>query len=219
MGTQSSTYLSPKADAHAVGTRLRRRPVRGSVVLGLMPTQPQPQAAWANVYPVSDKAPRLGRLDTEMFLAHCSAIPDDAGETALLIVSELVTNAYKAMRDGAFSGIACIELSLRLFTDHLLIEVIDSSRTPPVPQPADDAEAEGGRGLAVVDALSREWGYFFRTGRKVVYVWCPLTPPPAGRELPGPARGAAGRDRGRAGTGESRRVRPRADRERGAEAR
>jgi anti-sigma regulatory factor (Ser/Thr protein kinase) len=91
-----------------------------------------------------------------------------------LLVSELVTNAFEAMSANPSSGIACIELSLRLFEDHLLIEVIDSSPKAPVPRLTCDAEAENGRGLAVVDHVSQEWGYFWRTGRKVVYCILPL---------------------------------------------
>jgi anti-sigma regulatory factor (Ser/Thr protein kinase) len=93
---------------------------------------------------------------------------------AILLVSELVTNAYQAMLGGPVSGIACIELSLRRFDDSLLIEVIDSSPRTPVLSLTSNAEAENGRGLAVVERLSDEWGYFWRTKRKVVYCILPL---------------------------------------------
>jgi anti-sigma regulatory factor (Ser/Thr protein kinase) len=94
-----------------------------------------------------------------------------------LLVSELVTNAYKAMQADPICGIACIEVSLRLFDDNLLIEVIDSSPQIPVPNPGNDAEAENWRGLTVVERLSQEWGYFWSTGRKVVYCTLPVTAP------------------------------------------
>jgi anti-sigma regulatory factor (Ser/Thr protein kinase) len=125
---------------------------------------------------VSKKTPAQARQDTRIFLKNCPGITEELTDPATLLVSELVTNAHNAMLAEPLSGIACIELSLRLFDDHLLIEVIDSSPKPPVPNLANDAEAEGQRGLAVVDGLSQEWGYFWRTGRKVVYSKLPLAP-------------------------------------------
>lgn len=174
MGTHASTDLPPKPEACVIGTRLHRRPVHGSVVLGLMPAQPQPSASWANLFPVSRQSPRQARLETEIFLANCHGIPDGFSEPATLLVSELVTNAFEAMQTEPFPGIACIELSLRLFEAKLLIEVIDSSPKIPVPDLTGNTGAENGRGLAVVEHLSQEWGYFFRTGRKVVYCILPL---------------------------------------------
>jgi hypothetical protein len=141
----STTDLPPKPEAHAAGARLHRKPVHGSVVLGLMPSQPAPRAAWAYLYPVSDRSPSRARHDTEWFLAKCREIPDGFGEIAVLLVSELVTNAYKAMLTGPLTGIACIDLSLRLFRDHLLIEVIDSSPDVPVPKLAQDVPARGAK--------------------------------------------------------------------------
>jgi hypothetical protein len=52
----------------------------------------------------------------------------------------------------------------------LRIEVWDADARPPVPQPV-DADAEGGRGLLLVAALSAAWGWHpVRGGGKVV--WC-----------------------------------------------
>lgn len=177
MGTPASTTeLSAQSEARTVGARLHKRPVHGSMVLGLLPSQPQPRAAWASLLPASGASAATARDDTDLFLTNCQGIPGDFSDDAVLLVSELVSNAYKAMEIGPISGIACIELSLRLFDDHLLIEIIDSSPRAPAPNLTDDAEREGGRGLAVVDGLSREWGYFWRRGRKVVFCTVPLTP-------------------------------------------
>jgi anti-sigma regulatory factor (Ser/Thr protein kinase) len=176
MGTRATTVQSsPESKARAAGTRPRLRPVHGSVVLGLLPAEPQPRAAWASLLPVSRASAAKAREDTNLFLANCQDIPDDLGDVAVLLVSELVTNAYKAMGEEPLSGVTCIELSLRLFGGHLLIEVIDSSPKPPVPNLTPNAHEEGGRGLAVVDGLSQQWGYFWRTGRKVVYCILPCT--------------------------------------------
>lgn len=167
--------LLPESGARAGGARPRSRPVHGSVVLRLLPAQPWPRAAWASRLPVSGTSPARARAHTELFLSRCPNIPGGLTDMAVLVVSELVTNAYTAMETGPLSGIAGIDLSLRLFGDHLLIEVIDSSPRPPVPDLAESASAVGGRGLAVVDSLSEhQWGYFWCTGRKVVFCKLPL---------------------------------------------
>jgi hypothetical protein len=62
-----------------------------------------------------------------------------------------------------------ISLSLRHFREDLLIEVYDTDDNPPV-LPGPDDDAESGRGLFLVNALSKEWSYFFPPGGgKVVY--------------------------------------------------
>lgn len=161
--------------ARATGTRPRQRPVHGSVVLKLLPAQPDPRAAWASLLPVSEASPARARHDASFFLARCPGFSEDLEDVAVLVVSELVTNACQAMRAGPVTGPACVELSLRWFEDRLLVEVIDSSPRAPVLRPGGNAGAEGGRGLVVVDRLSAEWGWFRRPGRKVVYCVLPLT--------------------------------------------
>ena len=97
-------------------------------------------------------------------------------ETAELLVSELVTNAVRfagdparAQRYSERANAGLIALSLRHFRECLLIEVYDTDDNPPVLSGPDD-DAESGRGLILVDALSKEWSYFFPPGRgKVVY--------------------------------------------------
>jgi anti-sigma regulatory factor (Ser/Thr protein kinase) len=93
-----------------------------------------------------------------------------------VLISELVTNSYIAMTGTCATP---IEFSLRLFDDHLLIEVIDSSPEPPVLK-SPELTAIGGRGLSLVDSLSDEWGYFWHRDRKVVY--CTLLIPHGKRD-------------------------------------
>jgi anti-sigma regulatory factor (Ser/Thr protein kinase) len=132
-----------------------------------MPLQPRPRAAWVALYPVEATSSKAARETTRWFLGNCN-LTDDAIETAVLVVSELVTNAYKAMQGQAI-GLACIDLSLRLFPTRLLIEVTDSSPLSPVLSES-DFRAEGGRGLTAVDALSdSKWGFYWQQGRKIVY--------------------------------------------------
>jgi anti-sigma regulatory factor (Ser/Thr protein kinase) len=143
-----------------------------------MPSQPQPRASWAALHPIADTSARSARSATQLFLSNCQGIPDEFIETAKLLVSELVTNAYEAMSAEPATGIPFIELSLRLFGDRLLIEVIDSSPEVPVPKLDEDAEALDWRGLAVVHHMSEgNWGWFWRLPRKVVFCEMSLTIP------------------------------------------
>ena len=101
---------------------------------------------------------------------------EDAAETAELLVSELVTNAVRftgdptrTLRYSERANASLISLSIRHFREGLLVEVYDTDINPPVRFHADEY-AESGRGLMLVEALSKEWSYFFPPGGgKVVY--------------------------------------------------
>lgn len=100
-------------------------------------------------------------------------------ETTELLVSELITNAYKAagvdvQRQGYMALVGVPTIKMRLASDHrlVLVEVWDFNPEPPVVKEA-DLEAEGGRGLFLVGCLSRQWNYYFpASGGKVV--WCEI---------------------------------------------
>jgi anti-sigma regulatory factor (Ser/Thr protein kinase) len=106
-------------------------------------------------------------------------------DTAQLLVSELVANAVTAARavPGGHSaaGGPPIELSLRRTGTSLIIEVRDPNPDPPVAKRAGPQD-EDGRGLLIVETLSRRWGHHAAgPGGKVV--WCEITLPggaPAG---------------------------------------
>jgi anti-sigma regulatory factor (Ser/Thr protein kinase) len=110
------------------------------------------------------------------------ALTDDVA----LIVSELMTNAAEASM--ALPGRPPISLRLLSGEKSLVIEVWDQSplelqpRDPAVlgmsppgtgPIPSTDADAERGRGLTVVAALSERWGWQ-RTGYRHKVVWAEL---------------------------------------------
>jgi anti-sigma regulatory factor (Ser/Thr protein kinase) len=103
-------------------------------------------------------------------------LPSDSIDTAELLVSELVTNATKFSSETQaperyldLEKAERICLTLRLLRDRLIIEVTDSDPSPPVLTEA-GLDAEGGRGLMLVDALSKEWSFFSPpTGGKTVY--------------------------------------------------
>jgi anti-sigma regulatory factor (Ser/Thr protein kinase) len=120
-------------------------------------------------------APRYAREQTRAALRAWRLWPETI-ETAELLVSELVTNAAKIinpepghLRYADLARVECIALTLRHAPGRLAIEVIDNNLNPPVLTEA-DITADSGRGLMLVQALSKEWGHFFPpSGGKVVY--------------------------------------------------
>jgi two-component sensor histidine kinase len=107
-------------------------------------------------------APFWARRQTEAAL-HAWQLDPDTIQTAELLVSELITNAIQTgspdRRPSAGTGqIERIALTLRLMPGRLVIEVFDNDPNPPVLTLAAD-DAESGRGLMLVQALSKEWGH------------------------------------------------------------
>lgn len=97
-------------------------------------------------------------------------------DTALLLVSELVTNAVKAAGnvcrcDGSPARWQMIGLTVGLTETGLLIEVWDPDAALPARQEPDLA-SEGGRGLLIVECLADSWGHHAADGGKTV--WCEL---------------------------------------------
>jgi anti-sigma regulatory factor (Ser/Thr protein kinase) len=91
----------------------------------------------------------------------------DMTETALLLVSELATNAIR-------HGTPPVRLSLRLERDRLRVEVTDSSPTlPELGQPGPGQV--GGRGLQIVQKLASRWGASSLPRRLGKTVWFELT--------------------------------------------
>jgi len=91
----------------------------------------------------------------------------DLVETAELLVSELVTNAIRASQ-----GLLEPTIRLWLVSDRstLVIRVWDGdSEMPAVCQDA-SLDSECGRGLLLVEALSKDWGAYRRGHGKVVWV-------------------------------------------------
>jgi len=90
----------------------------------------------------------------------------DLAETAELLVSELVTNAIRASR-----GLLDPVIRVWLVSDRstLVIRVWDGSGEMPICQDA-GPDSECGRGLLLVEALSKDWGAYRRGRGKVVWV-------------------------------------------------
>jgi len=96
-------------------------------------------------------------------LLHRRKVPEQTRETAVLVSSDLVTNAFR-------HGEGKIELRVAVLEDRVRIEVIDSGhrQVPAVRQQQPDET--GGWGLRIVDQLAMQWGVFEGT----THVWADL---------------------------------------------
>src|SRR5689334_8767648 len=103
--------------------------------------------------PATEMAPSTAR---EALSVLSGAFPGERYDLLQLIVSELVTNC---VRHGNLSASEGVVLTVRLLRDHVRVEVEDcgsgfTAGPRPVPQP----DAEGGRGLFIVQELADRWG-------------------------------------------------------------
>ncbi|MFF3652890.1 SpoIIE family protein phosphatase [Streptomyces sp. NPDC002181] len=122
---------------------------------------PEQVASWE--LPADPTAAARARRLTESTLTRWGL--EELAFTAELVVSELVTNAY---RYGGGSG------TLRLIRDRSLIcEVSDSSSTAPHLRRARTTD-EGGRGLFLVAQLTDRWGTRYTRDGKTVWTEFPL---------------------------------------------
>ncbi len=94
-------------------------------------------------------------------------VPGDTVDAALLVVSELVTNAL------VHTG-GPVRLDLSLVGHRLRLAVADSSPRSPAQPTSIGWEATGGRGILLVEAVSAAWGTVPVSGGK--QVWADLVP-------------------------------------------
>ncbi|CAM5593683.1 PAC domain-containing protein OS=Streptomyces aurantiogriseus OX=66870 GN=GCM10010251_55200 PE=4 SV=1 [Streptomyces aurantiogriseus] len=94
-------------------------------------------------------------------------VPADAMDAALLVITELVTNAL-VHTDGR------VRLDLTLVNHRLRIAVTDASPRSPVKPTSLSWEATGGRGILLVEAVSDAWGTVPVSGGKQVWSELPL---------------------------------------------
>ncbi|MFB6559790.1 MULTISPECIES: ATP-binding protein [unclassified Streptomyces] len=85
----------------------------------------------------------------------------ETSEDALLLVSELLTNA--SLHAGG-----CIELALSA-GEVLRIEVFDGTTTPPRRHPSPQRALPGGHGLYIVERVSDRWGTHTHGDGKAVW--------------------------------------------------
>ena len=120
------------------GSELEGWPLHAALPLGALPT-----------------APGCGRAWTRQVLREWGL--DRLADDTELLVSELTTNALQA---SAPIADAAIGLWLASDCERAVILVWDPSPQPPAAaKPGQDAE--DGRGLLLVEALSLQWGWYF----------------------------------------------------------
>jgi anti-sigma regulatory factor (Ser/Thr protein kinase) len=90
------------------------------------------------------------------------------GDSAELLVSEIVTNAIQVTQADMDS--ALVRLWLLADRAQLLILVWDASPLPPV-RVSTSGDAENGRGLLLVETISRRWGWHFLPDEGGKVVW------------------------------------------------
>lgn len=103
------------------------------------------------------------RVHSHLVYLGCGA---ETCETALLLVSELFTNA---LVHTASTTIGC---TVRSHGPHVRIEVHDQGCGAPLSPDLTTSDAVGGRGLLIVENLSAEWGV--AAGIHGQTVWCDL---------------------------------------------
>jgi anti-sigma regulatory factor (Ser/Thr protein kinase) len=93
----------------------------------------------------------------------------DAGtlETAVLLTSELVTNAVRHSRSGRPGG--AVSVVVLAVTGGIRIEVTDGGSAGDTPVVKDDVYTCDGHGLFLVEALADRWGY--ECGASGTTVW------------------------------------------------
>lgn len=117
--------------------------------------------------PLDEHAPLRARRAVGDLLAACRVSDDAVLYDARLLTSELVTNA---VRHGADQ----VVLELERRPAGLMVAVRDGSAALPRPRSAGQAD-EGGRGLAIVEAVSDDWGVdHLPAGGKRVWALLPL---------------------------------------------
>ncbi|MFF1696107.1 SpoIIE family protein phosphatase [Streptomyces sp. NPDC058257] len=147
--------------------------------------EPGPPAVVCTSLPGNPSAPAAARKFVRAALADWTelSVPAAAGITervtddAVLLVSELVTNAV--VHAGTTVELLCRldEAGLGEETDSLVIEVSDHHPARTVrsdPKHQLPGTPEYGRGLQLVAALSDSWGITYRTGTKAVWARLPV---------------------------------------------
>lgn len=133
----------------------------------------------------STRAPYLAREAITTWLGGAHA----AREIVILAASELVTNAVK-YADATGTGDGPGEIALKLSQDTIVLRLAvtdPGSRcsTPArIPLQAPNLHPENGRGLAIVENLSRgRWGSYRMPGSGYRHVWCHLDRHPTAAQL------------------------------------
>jgi len=109
---------------------------------------------------IDDRAPAQAR--SLLRDGHCPELPEQVLEEALLLVTELVTNAVRHAGPPVRLEVSCGGPS------GLGVRVSDGSSHPPAAHRS-EPDHESGRGVALVDLLSDAWGVEREADGKTVW--------------------------------------------------
>ena len=136
--------------------------------------RPPQRMATANEWPLHDSL-KLGALPSAVPCARLHArhllrewALGDLADSVELIVSELITNALQASHAEMWAD--PIQLWLLSDAAQVLILVWDASPQPPIRMNTTE-DAEKGRGLLLVEAVSTRWGWYFPPDADGKVVW------------------------------------------------
>ncbi|WP_430786181.1 ATP-binding protein [Actinoplanes sp. G11-F43] len=110
--------------------------------------------------PLDRGAPAAARRAATAVLTGWGFRDDDWLDAAAVVVSELVTNAVR-------HGGGCIELQLEAHGGRVTVSVADGSSVVPRRR---DPDGDGGRGIALIEALAAAWSVQNYQGGKRVRV-------------------------------------------------
>jgi anti-sigma regulatory factor (Ser/Thr protein kinase) len=110
--------------------------------------------------PLGPHAPSTARRAVTAVLAGWGFRDESWLDSAAIVVSELVTNAVR-------HGGGCVELRVECHDHRVTLSVADGSSVVPRRRDPDD---QGGRGLALIEAMSAGWGVQDHQGGKRVWV-------------------------------------------------
>jgi anti-sigma regulatory factor (Ser/Thr protein kinase) len=106
------------------------------------------------------------------FVAAALAAWPAAQEAAVLLVSEVVTNAILHSASGDQGG--SVEVRYALDGHEVYVEVLDAGGAAHPTRYAEHPEGVSGRGLALVEALASSWGVHDQQAGRVVWFRLPL---------------------------------------------
>lgn len=118
--------------------------------------------------PLGPLAPAAARRAVTAVLTGWGFRDEEWLESAAIVVSELVTNAVR-------HGGGAIAVTVEAHEGRVVLCAADGSSVVPRRRDADEA---GGRGLAVIEALSAGWGVRDYQGGKQVWIQLPPHPGP-----------------------------------------
>jgi anti-sigma regulatory factor (Ser/Thr protein kinase) len=131
----------------------------------------------SRTFPRHPRSPGLAREAMRAWAAEHDQLLQDTVDIAALLLTELVTNACRHVR-AAVGGEVTMRCHIRgdVVPARLRVEVDDADATLPTPRDA-EPDAEGGRGLALVEALAAAWAAEPRPGGDGKTVWFELELP------------------------------------------